>query len=103
MTARKEAPLTGLIVEEEITLSLEELSRACTVDSEQVVSLVEVGVLEPIGDERGHWGFSGLSLIRARTALRLQHDLEINPAGLAVVLDLLEEINELRRRLRDTD
>jgi len=36
-------------------------------------------------------------------AFRLQHDLGINLAGVALVLDLLEEIEQLRSRLRFVD
>jgi chaperone modulatory protein CbpM len=39
-------------------------------------------------------------LPRARTAVRLQRDLELSAAGTAVVLDLLAEIDSLRARLR---
>jgi chaperone modulatory protein CbpM len=103
MAGRTDTPLRGQIVEEELTLTLEEISCACTVEPEQLVSLVEVGVLEPVGDKQGHLHFTGVSLIRARTALRLQHDLGINPPGLAVVLDLLEQVNMLRRRLEQIE
>jgi chaperone modulatory protein CbpM len=91
--------LTGMIVEEEVALTLEEISHACTVEHEFIIEMVEVGVLEPVGNEQAHWRFSGISLSRVRAALRLQRDLEINPAGLALVLDLLEEINSLRKRV----
>ncbi len=91
--------LTGMIVEEEVALTLEEISHACTVEHELIIEMVEVGVLEPVGNEQAHWRFSGISLSRVRAALRLQRDLEINPAGLALVLDLLEEINSLRKRV----
>ena len=36
---------------------------------------------------------------RARTALRLQRDLEINLPGVALALELLEELDRLRREL----
>jgi len=39
-------------------------------------------------------------LQRARTALRLTHDLELNAPGAALVLDLLDQIDTLRARLR---
>lgn len=97
MKDREKMLLTGLIVEEEVVLTLDEISHACTVDSALVISLVEEGILEPIGNEQAQWRFSGISLHRARIALRLQRDLEINPAGLALVLDLLEEITSLRK------
>ena len=34
-----------------------------------------------------------------KTALRLQHDLEVNLAGVALVLDLLEQLHETEEKL----
>jgi chaperone modulatory protein CbpM len=45
------------------------------------------------------WRFSGSSLRRARLALRLSQDLEVNAPGVALALDLMDEIEELRARL----
>ena len=95
--------LTGVIVEESAELSLQELSRACAASAEWLVELVEEGVLEPEGRRQSHWRFSGTSLKRARTARRLHDDLEINLAGVALALDLLEEIESMRERLRRLD
>jgi chaperone modulatory protein CbpM len=90
----------GVIVEEEIRFTLHDLSRACRVDVAQVVTLVEEGVLEPAGSGPDDWRFAGPSLRRARAALRLNRDLELGVAGTALVLDLLDEIESLRARLR---
>ena len=43
--------------------------------------------------------FRGASLPRARVAVRLTRDLEVNTAGVALALDLLDEIAELRSQL----
>ena len=90
----------AVLVEEEVQFTLVELSRACGAESEQLVALVEEGVLTPIGDERRDWRFADTSLRRARAAVRLTRDLELNAAGVALVLDLLDEIEALRSRLR---
>jgi chaperone modulatory protein CbpM len=37
--------------------------------------------------------------MRSRKALRLQRDLEINIPGLAVTLDLLDEVDSLRAQV----
>jgi len=88
------------ILEEQTQLTLTDLCRACAVHDEQIIALVDVGVLEPQGREPDHWRFGGASLHRARRALRLQHDLDIDLAGAALALELLEEIDTLRARLR---
>jgi chaperone modulatory protein CbpM len=92
--------LTGLIVEESITLTLNELSCACSVHAERILDLVEEGILDPVDRNLGRWRFSGASLNRARTALRLQQDLGINLAGAALVLDMMDELECLRAQLR---
>lgn len=88
------------ILEEQTELTLADLCRACAVHAERIVELVDVGVLEPIGREPTRWRFGGASLPRARMALRLQRDIGIDLAGVALALELLDEIESLRRRLR---
>ena len=78
------------------------MCRACAVHDEQIIALVDAGVLEPQGREPARWAFTGDSLHRARKALRLQRDLDIDLAGAALALELLDEIASLRTRLRAT-
>jgi chaperone modulatory protein CbpM len=94
---------TGLILDEQVSLTLEDVCRACAVETTSIIALVEEGVLEPAsgGKELQHWRFSGASLGRARIAMRLQRDLEINLAGVALTLELLSEIESLRAGLAD--
>lgn len=97
--------LTGIVLDEKVELSLHDLCHACSTSTEWVIELVEEGVLEPIGQQPieqqpTHWRFSGPSLSRARAAVRMQQDLEINLAGVALALDLMEEIKVMRERLR---
>jgi len=90
----------SVVVEEEIRFTLADLCRVCGVESAQLITLVDEGVLEPAGSGPEDWLFSGPSLRRARIALRLTRDLELNLAGAALVLELLDEIESLRARLR---
>ncbi|MCF8198867.1 MAG: chaperone modulator CbpM [Sulfuritalea sp.] len=94
------AALQGAVVEEEVQLTLVELCQACCAEQEHVLTWVLEGVLEPAGNEPQDWRFSGESLRRARLALRLSQDLEINPPGVALALDLMDEIAELRAQLQ---
>ena len=91
--------IQGPVVEEEVHLTLVELCQACSADEEHVMTWVFEGVLEPVGESPQDWRFSGESLRRARLALRLSSDLELNPPGVALALDLLDEIAALRARL----
>ncbi|MTW23191.1 chaperone modulator CbpM [Allochromatium palmeri] len=89
-----------VVVEEEVQFTLVELSRVCRTDVDQLVTLVMEGVLTPSGEAPERWRFGGATLRRARVALRLSRDLELNAASTALVLDLLDEIDALRSRLR---
>lgn len=92
--------ITAELLDEDRDLSLAELCRACRVPAEQIVELVGEGILEPVGQGPRYWRFRTVSVRRARCALRLQQDLGVNTAGAALALDLLEEIERLRTRLR---
>ncbi len=94
-----EKALNGTLLDEQVHLSLTEISQACSSRTEWVVDLVEEGILEPTGKHPSDWRFPGHSIPRAHIAHRLQHDLGINLAGVALILDLLEELEALRSRL----
>jgi chaperone modulatory protein CbpM len=91
--------LTGVIVEEQVEFTLAEISRSCAVHAEYIIELVEEGVLAPVGREPRRWRFSGGQVRRAGRALRLQRDLRLNLAGVALALDLLDELDAMRARL----
>tara|TARA_R110002094_G_scaffold89971_10_gene92663 strand:- start:875 stop:1174 length:300 start_codon:yes stop_codon:yes gene_type:complete len=80
-------------------LSLQDLCRFCQAEEAWVVELVEHGVLEPKGSGTGNWRFVGTNIVRAKKARRLNRDLGINTAGVALVLDLLEQRDAVLRRL----
>ena len=92
--------LSGIILEEQTELTLAEVSRACAVHVDFIVQMVEEGVISPIGREPHRWRFSGIHMRRATIALRLQRDLGVNLPGAALALQLLDEVEALRARLR---
>ncbi|WP_168788236.1 chaperone modulator CbpM [Paraburkholderia aromaticivorans] len=92
--------LQGEIVDENVEFTLVELSRVSGASAEELTLWVSEGVFEPRGERPQEWRFSGAALRRVRTAQRLAHDLQINPPGVALVLDLLDEIDALRSPVR---
>ncbi|MGD8208148.1 MAG: chaperone modulator CbpM [Chromatiales bacterium] len=101
---QRQTGIEGVLLDEQTFVSLTELTRTCGVSVEQVRLMVGEGMLQPRGDGRPEqWRFSGLEVRRARRAMRLQRDLELNLAGTALALDLLDEIEQLRRRVRSLE
>ena len=92
--------LTGTVLDERTTFTLGELSRACGVRVELVMEMVAEGVLEPRGTAPAEWRFPGTAVVRAQKALRLTRDLQVNWPGAALALELMEEIERLRREHR---
>lgn len=90
--------MTGEIFDDRAPLTVEELSRLCSVDRTYIVELVEEGVLS-VTEVESEWRFPGGALRRARMAMRLQRDLEVNLPGVALAFQLMEELDELRRQL----
>ena len=84
-------------------LTLLELCEICGISPDFIQSLVEHDIVRPHGETLEEWLFSLEQLERVKTAKRLQRDLEINLAGIALVLDLLEELDELRARIELID
>jgi chaperone modulatory protein CbpM len=91
--------LQGSIFDESMTLTLQDLSRMCAVEERHIVEFIEEGVLHAVRRDT-EWIFSGGALRRARLAVRLERDLELNLAGVALALDLMEELQQLRRALQ---
>lgn len=91
--------VTGVLLDEQVYYSLKDVCHVCGCQTEWVVALVEYGVLRPSGDARQLWQFPGSSLHTAMKARRLQEDLDLNLSGVALVLELLDEIDSLRSRL----
>ncbi|MBU3587492.1 MerR family transcriptional regulator [Polynucleobacter sp. 31A-FELB] len=100
MTQTKITWIEGSLVEEEVHMSIVEISQATRAPEDLIMSWVTEGVLSPTGSSPEDWRFSGDSLKRAKTAAHLTHDLELNVPGVALAIDLLDEIARLRNQLR---
>lgn len=100
--AREPVPsiLSGLLLDEQHLLTLAELCRASDLHAEALIMMVEEGLLEPLGRGPREWRFPASTLRRVHTVLRLQRDLDLDLRGAALAVDLLDEVRELRARVR---
>lgn len=80
-------------------LSTDDLGLICNLSPDQVVAYVAEGIVVPLGSEPGQWRFSRLSVITIQRAHRLERDLGLNLAGVALALELMDEVEALKQRL----
>jgi chaperone modulatory protein CbpM len=91
--------IAGEFIDTTTMCTLDELCAACNVDADWITQLVDYAIIEPVGESRVDWQFTALSVVRVAKARRLGHDLDLSPSALALVLDLLDEVDHLRSRL----
>jgi chaperone modulatory protein CbpM len=84
----------------ETSLTFHELCETCNISADYINDLIEYEIIYPKDDPQEQWMFGLNELKRIQTTLRLQRDLEVNLAGAAVVLELLEELEELRTQIK---
>ncbi|AVO41691.1 chaperone modulator CbpM [Simplicispira suum] len=87
------------------SLTLEELARACRRAPEWVSEHVEAGVIAPQPTDAASaglvtWRFASTTLVRARRMADLEASFDADPYLAALTVDLMEEVGELRRQLR---
>jgi chaperone modulatory protein CbpM len=73
------------VLDDSLTWGIADICSLCRVDSGIVFEMINEGVLTPEGHSPETWRFN---------------DLRVNLPGAALVLDLLEELEELRGMIR---
>jgi chaperone modulatory protein CbpM len=87
-------------IEDGACFTLEELCAACALEQEWVMRRVEEGLFPVSGSAAAEWRFSRVALARARRMREFERDFDAVPELAALVADMLEEMDELRARLR---
>lgn len=77
---------------QEVAFTPAELCDICGISFDFIQELMAYDIIQQ--DQAGTFGLAELQ--RIKTVLRLQRDLEVNLAGAALILDLLQELQELR-------
>ena len=89
----------GVCLTDEHALEIEAFAAACGAEVEFVRLLVDEGLVRPVV-EQPVWRFGGDELARVRRIRRLQRDFEANLQSVAVMLDLIDEVERLRAQLK---
>ena len=94
------------LLDEQLRYTLRDMCRICGVHAEFLLELVDEGVIVPRANVRRgratrsahRWQFDGTAVVRVQRAVRLQRDLGVNLPGVALALELLDELEGLRQR-----
>jgi len=87
------------IINEDNVLTFDEICRATHAQEELILEFIEYHIIKPKGKSKKEWEFDHLALKRARLARNFYYDLEVNLAGIGLLLDLLEKIEELENHV----
>lgn len=88
--------ITAVLMDEHTTISLVDVCQTCDISEELLLEMMEQGLFNHHARSLETTKFNLKMLSRIQTARRLQRDLDINLAGVVLILDLLDEIAELR-------
>lgn len=91
--------ISGIIVEKTHSLTLEEFCQAIQTQPEIILQMIDYQLIKPEGESAEDWRFDSLSLKRGRIAISFYRDLEINMAGVALALELLDKIEHLQQQV----
>jgi chaperone modulatory protein CbpM len=79
-----------------VSLTVREVCEAAEIPEQQLANIVDQGIVEPHGTTPQDWKFDTEMVVMIRKAVRLHHDLEIDWTGVAVTIQLLDEVDKLR-------
>ncbi len=80
----------------QVTLTLTELAHQVSLPEATLTEIVELGIIEPQVVDHG-WRFDETVILVVSRARRLHRDLGIDWGGVALALELLDEIDNLRQ------
>jgi chaperone modulatory protein CbpM len=91
--------IAGEIVFNAPSYSLNQLCAYCHIHQEHLIDLVAFGTITVTGTHPSQWLFQHADVLRVQKAMRLQRDFALDQQGLALALELLDEIERLQQQL----
>lgn len=92
-----EITLTAVI--EDTYLTVEQLAALCSVEPDWVMRHMEEGLLSATKCESDQCCFTAMELNRAKRMVSIERNFEAHPELAALVADMQEELDHLRRQL----
>ena len=92
--------VTGYVVDEKTIFTLTEIRQHFELDDDILDAMIEHGLIEvKAAPHESEIDMDSKTLQRIQTAVHLYHDLGVNIAGAALVLDVMDELSMARREL----
>ncbi|TDV65901.1 chaperone modulator CbpM [Pseudomonas sp. LP_7_YM] len=83
-----------------LVVDMQEFCQVIDMPVAYVIELVEHGIVEPQGVRPDQWLFDTYSLSVAKRAVKLHRDLAMEWDGVALALNLLDELEQVRSENR---
>ena len=85
----------------DLIMSFDELVSACGQEPQWVIALIEENIIEYDVPEQQQ--FTGFQLTTVRRASRISRDFEASVPAIGLILELLDEVEQLRQYKRQLD
>ncbi|ANI29345.1 chaperone-modulator protein CbpM [Yersinia entomophaga] len=85
------------MAEVQITYTLTELCQTTGILQDELVEVVELGVIVPLDPGDSLWVFDAEALMYLQRARRLQNELDLDWHGVAMTLTLLKQVEQLKK------
>lgn len=79
-----------------VQLDMRTLCQEANITKDYVIEIVEHGIVEPKGRTPEDWLFDDQAPLLARRAVKLHQELDLEWEGVALALELLQEVQQLR-------
>ena len=89
----------GVLIEENTTFSFKEVCHKYNIPEELLIEMIEQGLFPNQPTQKEHITYDSKSLKRIESAFRLHKDLGVNMPGVALALELLDEIEHMHCEL----
>lgn len=90
---------TAVVIQETTTFTVTEICQRCNLPYAFLKQMVEHGMFESQLDLEENFALDLVQVNRIESAFHLHNDLEINMPGIALVLELRDEIDHLQKEL----
>lgn len=91
--------VTAVLIDEHTTISIVDVCQRCGISEDVLLEMIEHGLFSQQVAYSKNMYFDEKKIGRIQAASRIQHDLDVNVPGVVLVLELLDELEQLRNQL----